>query len=111
MVNRLLSLEAFHSNGGQEIDLPGFGRGGEATISKDGMDSDPVCMEIQSTQEAIEFNSGPNYHLESLWVDSAVELVELKGITKEHVEHKKENAHPISSGTLELLRSYMTGCK
>lgn len=99
MANRLFSLKAFHSNGGQEIDLPGFGRG-EATNSKDGMHSGPVCTEIQPSQEATEFNAGPNYHLESLWVDSTMEPVELKGITKEHVEHKKEKAHPISSATL-----------
>ncbi|RWR94221.1 DELLA protein RGL1-like protein [Cinnamomum micranthum f. kanehirae] len=111
MANPLFSLEAFHSNGGQEIDLPGFGRAGKATNSKDGMHSDLVCMEIQPSQEATEFNAGPNYHLESSWVDSTMELVELKGITKEHVEHKKEKARPISCATLELLRSYITGCK
>ncbi|KAJ8623375.1 hypothetical protein MRB53_031904 [Persea americana] len=71
---------------------------------------DPVYKEIQSLQDPLKFNAGPDYHLEGSWVDNTTELVEFKGI-EEYVEHKKEKAHPISSATLELLRSYTSACK
>ncbi|KAJ8623370.1 hypothetical protein MRB53_031901 [Persea americana] len=88
---------------------------GRVLVSEDlvipfGMHSDPVYVEIQPIQEPTEFNASPDYHLESSWVDDTTELVDLKGI-KEHVEHKKEKVHPIPSPTLELLKSYITGCK